>query len=267
MRNNVQSIPESSVPISTHEIGDPDRQGSLPVGPTGKVHRAAGSVPWVKRCALTSTASPSSKLLLMVLASFVNGPDEAAWPSQSTLAEMTGLTAQGIRNATKQLAAAGLIRVERQGGDKGIRYWLLGVPTGYPQNRKEGQLSLPSRVNSVGGEGQVSWPEVRTSEVPIHKAAAASTHEPVKAKSELPGAGKIEDRHVCSCGNTWPERYGRVCFVCKGMVAASGGSVSADGGGKPSTGDEVILSRLRASGWRKVAGHAAPSPGHFEGVF
>ena len=102
MATTIQSISENS-PLTTPEIGDSEAQGTLPVGPTGRVHRGGGTVPWAKRCALTLTQSPSSKLLFMVLASYVNGPDEPAWPSQSTLATMTGLTARGVRNATKQL--------------------------------------------------------------------------------------------------------------------------------------------------------------------
>ena len=92
---NVQSIPENSSHFR-HKLDGSDRQGVLPVGPLGVASRGGGTVPWAKRCALTKTESPSSKLLFMVLASFVNGPDEAAWPSQSTLAEMTGLTARGV---------------------------------------------------------------------------------------------------------------------------------------------------------------------------
>ena len=133
MRSNTQSIP----PLASPKIDGTEQQGTLPVGPTGVVHRGGGTVPWAKRCALTLTPSPSSKLLFMVLASYVNGPDKAAWPSQTTLAEMTGLTARGVRNATKQLEAAGLVRVEQGGGDKSIRYWLTP------------ELSAPLPRNSV----------------------------------------------------------------------------------------------------------------------
>ena len=160
MQTDKQSIAPEHPHGSSPEISGTERQRTLPTGPTGRVHLGGGGVPWAKRCALSTAPSPSSKLLFMVLASFVNGPDEAAWPSQSTLAEMTGLTVQGVRNATKQLEAAGRIRVERKGGDKGIRYWL------------EAQVTLPPRVKSVGVEGKVSLPEVRTSEGTNDKAAA-----------------------------------------------------------------------------------------------
>ena len=94
MRNNAIVAPDP-LPVTSPEIGATERQQTLHIGPTGVVHKGGGTVPWAKRCALSSTPSPSSKLLFMVLASFVNGPDEAAWPSQSTLATMTGLTARG----------------------------------------------------------------------------------------------------------------------------------------------------------------------------
>ena len=116
------------------------------VQPTGKVYKGGGGVPWAKRCALTRTVSPSSKLLLMILSSFVNGDDEAAWPAQSpTLEAMTGLTSRGIRNATKQLEAADLMRVDRKGG-KSIRYWLRASPDWTIQNR-EPEVSSPEVPN------------------------------------------------------------------------------------------------------------------------
>ena len=54
MATNIQSISENS-PLTTPEIGDSETQGTLPVGPTGRVHRGGGTVPWAKRCALTLT--------------------------------------------------------------------------------------------------------------------------------------------------------------------------------------------------------------------
>ena len=81
MHTDIQSLSENS-PLTSPEIGHTDPQGTLHLGPTGVVHKGGGTVPWAKRCALSPTPSPSSKLLFMVLASFVNGPNEAAWPSQ-----------------------------------------------------------------------------------------------------------------------------------------------------------------------------------------
>ena len=197
MATNIQSISENS-PLTTPEIGDSEAQGTLPVGPTGRVHRDVGTVPWAKRCALTLTPSPSSKLLFMVLASYVNGPDEPAWPSQSTLATMTGLTARGVRNATKQLEAAGRIRVERMGGDRGLRY------------RLEAEVSSPSRRKSVPVEAEVSFPEV--------------LNEGTSTKAALPTVqktGQKGPRHTCSCGNNWPLTFGPLCFRCSRKVGVS----------------------------------------------
>ena len=178
---------------ATHEIGDSSRQRTLGLGP-GRVHRGGGPVPWAKRCALSQAPSPSSKLVFMVLASFVNGPDEAAWPSQSTLAEMTGLTARGVRNATKQLAAAGLIRVEQGGGDKSIRYRLTP------------ELSSPLPRNSVPPPPELTSPEVRTNEVPSTRAA-----------QPLPVQTIGSERNTCAtCGHDWPSVYGSRCYSCRG---------------------------------------------------
>ena len=201
MQTDKQSIAPEHPHGSSPEISGTERQRTLPTGPTGRVHLGGGGVPWAKRCALSTAPSPSSKLLFMVLASFVNGPDEAAWPSQSTLAEMTGLTVQGVRNATKQLEAAGRIRVERKGGDKGIRYWL------------EAQVTLPPRVKSVGVEGKVSLPEVRTSEGTNDKAAAQPLQDIGSG-----GLNKPANRYTCPCGNSWPKVHGPMCYDCHRSV-------------------------------------------------
>ena len=222
---NAASVSLNPTSVSSHKISDTDRQQTLPVGPTGVVHR--GGVPWAKRCALTPTPSPSSKLVFMVLASFVNGPDEAAWPSQSTLATMTGLTARGVRNATKQLEAAGRIRVERMGGDRGIRYWL------------EAEVSSPSRRKSVPVEAEVNSPEVRTSEGTNDKAAAAPLVN-------------VSDRYECSCGNSWPKSKGEVCYQCRTSVR-SGSRLLHEYG-----------DRYRAA---HHAGQARPTPGKYDDLF
>ena len=204
MRRNASISPEPTS-VSSPEIGDTERQQTLHIGPTGVVHKGGGTVPWAKRCALSAAPSPSSKLVFMVLASFVNGPDEAAWPSQSTLATMTGLTARGVRNATKQLEAAGRIRVERMGGDKGIRYCL------------EAEVSSPSRRKSVPVEAEVSSPEVRTSEGTNKKAAApllVPDQEGVDEKPQAETTTAETARHTCPCGHSWPREYGTVCFSC-----------------------------------------------------
>ena len=199
MATNIQSISENS-PLTTPEIGDSEAQGTLLVGPTGRVHRGGGTVPWAKRCALTLTPSPSSKLVFMVLASYVNGPDEAAWPSQSTLATMTGLTARGVRKATKQLEAAGRIRVEQGGGDKSIRYWLTPELS-----------SPPPRRNSVPPPPELSSPEVPNEGTSTRKAALPTVQK----------IGQKGPRHNCSCGNEWPKSYGTMCFQCNRKVGVS----------------------------------------------
>ena len=231
---NVQSISPGFTPPTTHEIGDSVHQGTLPVGPTGKVYLGGGGVPWAKRCALTQTESPSSKLLFMVLASFVNGPDEAAWPSQSTLATMTGLTARGVRNATKQLEAAGRIRVERMGGDRGIRYWL------------EAEVSSPSRRKSVPVEAEVSSPEV-TNEGTKRSTGAQPTQD-----SGSYGSDNQLDRYTCSCGNSWPKSHGPVCFQCHKSVQKSGRLQSQ------------YAARYRSA---HNPGLAAPEPGKYDFLF
>ena len=246
MRRNA-SISPNPTSVSTPEIDGPDQQLKLHVGPTGVVYKGGGTAPWAKRCALTKTPSATSKLLFMVLASFVHGPDEAAWPSQSTLAEMTGLTARSIRNATKQLEAAGRMRVERMGGDKGIRYWLLAGPD-VTRNRVEGERGSPLRGNEVPVEAERGSPEVPKEGTKEKKAAALPVPDQEGNDDGKPKA----DRHTCPCGNTWPKLYGPVCFQCNTPVR-SGGRL------------------LREYGRRYASSHpgsgAAPTPGKYDSLF
>ena len=243
MENLARSIPPFSPSPATPEIGDTERQRTLPVGPTGVIHQGGGTVPWAKRCALTRTESKSSKLLFMVLASFVNGPDEAAWPSQDpTLEAMTGLTARGILNATKQLEAAGLVRVERK-GRRSIRYWLRAQPDWTIQNHKEPEVSSGSNRKSVPVEPEVSSGEGTREGTSTREAAALlpvpvqeGVDEKPQAETKQPVTERLRvDRHTCPCGNSWPASYGPKCHECNR---------------KPST-----------------AGHAAPVPGKYDGLF
>ena len=222
---NAAIVSPNLTPVSSPSIDDSEAQRTLHLGPTGVVHR--GGVPWAKRCALTKTPSPSSKLVFMVLASFVNGPDEAAWPSQSTLAAMTGLTARGVRNATKQLEAAGRIRVDQGGGDKSIRYWLTP------------EVSSPLPRNSLPPPPEVSSPEVRTSEGTNDKAAAAPLVN-------------VSDRYTCSCGNNWPKSRGDICYQCR-KSARPGGRLQAE-----------YAARLRSA---HPGSGAVPTPGKYDDLF
>ena len=231
MLTNAQSIPENS-PLTSPEIEGPERQGTLPVGPTGLVHKGGGTVPWSKRCALTRTESKSSKLLFMILATFVNGPDEAAWPSQDpTLEAMTGLTSRGILNATKQLEAAGLVRVERKGG-RSIRYWLRASPDWTIQNHKTPEVSSGTNRKSVPVEPEVSSGE-GTREVTSTSTREAAALLPVPVQEGVDEKPKAERnrsidlstkptrRHTCSCGNSWPVSCGPKCFHCNGKPKGS----------------------------------------------
>ena len=69
---------------------------------------------------------------------------------------MTGLTARGVRKATKQLEVAGLIRVEKGGGDKSIRYWLT-PELSFPLPR----TSIPTKYVPV------KYPTIRRLRLPM----------------------------------------------------------------------------------------------------
>ena len=143
--------------------------------------------------------------------------DEAAWPSQSTLAEMTGIHPRGVRKATKQLEAAGLIRVEKGGGDKSTRYWL--TPALRASLPRPSEPDTPALRASLPRPSEPDTPALRASEVPnegtsTRKAAALPVLLNSQGPDEKPQAETKPDRVTCpKCGNDWPSRCGTTCYT------------------------------------------------------
>ena len=111
---NAQSIAPSFPPVTSPQIYAHERQPSLPVGPTGLVHK--GGVPWHKRLALTKAPSPAAHHVLLILGSFVSSSAEEAWPSKATLASMSGRSPRVVQRCLSELKAAGLISVRLSNG-------------------------------------------------------------------------------------------------------------------------------------------------------
>ena len=238
---NAQSIAPSFPPVTSPQIYAHERQPSLPVGPTGLVHK--GGVPWHKRLALTKAPSPAAHHVLLILGSFVSSSAEEAWPSKATLASMSGRSPRVVQRCLSELKAAGLISVRlSNGGSSHYRLTTATLDARVPPPL-DARVSPPQTPAS---------PEVRTSEGTKEKKAAAAISDTNSGQAETKrsGAGTYEDRHTCpKCGNDWPASYGTKCHTCRG----------------PSTG------RLqREYGDRYEANHeggAAPVPGKYDGLW
>lgn len=93
------------------------------------------------------------KLLYAVIASYLWGESDVAWPAQATLAEACGrVTTETIRKWTRALEAIGLLTVERvEGGTPRYRLW---VPSPTPQPTLGAQPELGGGPTYVGGTPQ-----------------------------------------------------------------------------------------------------------------
>ena len=217
MLTNTRSISEIS-PSATPEIGDSEAQGTLPVGPTGRVHRGGGTVPWAKRLALTTAPSPTSHHVLLTLGSFVSDAQSDAWPSVATLASMTGLSRRAVQTALRALEGAHLVTTETVSG-RASRYRLACAPAAPPP----AHLLRPPCAPAA--------PEVLSEGTSTRKAAAATTvrtqvqptevRPPALPLLHVQKTGQKEPRHTCGCGHTWPESFGVTCFKCQTRVGSS----------------------------------------------
>ena len=226
MRSNIQSISENST-FTTPETDGTEQQGTLPVGPTGRVHRGGG-VPWHKRLALTKAPSPTAHHVLLVLGSFVSDGQSDAWPSLTTLASMTGLARRTVRTALRALESVNLVTTEHVSG-RSSRYRLACA---YPAPTPDPPAGVPRIL--LPGTPDPPAPEGTKEGTSTRKAAAyvQGAVETVEKQSETPRA----DRNTCpKCGNDWPAQYGAKCFSCNGK--------------------------------RSTAGLAAPEPGKYDGLY
>ena len=223
MQKNGQSIAPSFTPVASPSIVAHEPQSTLPVGPTGVVHRGAGPVPWHKRLALTKAPSPAAHHVLLVLGSFVSDAASDAWPSKATLASMTGRSPRVVQRALRELKSARLISV-RQSSGRTPHYRLSAAPPETPaslQGRRPRLCRGDARV--LGGETPAS-PEVRTSEViKKRKAAAASTSDRTEVQQDEQHNPQPDTpaRHTCpTCQKSWPTSYGTTCHDCPQPTAS-----------------------------------------------
>ena len=234
-KQNAAILSEVS-PSATPVKPEPDRQRTLPVGPTGKVVRGGG-VPWYKRLALTKAPSPTAHHVLLVLGSFVSDGQSEAWPSVATLASMTGLSHRGVQTALRALEDDHLVQTETVSG-RSSRYRLASPPAGgAPLPLQEvhpppaGGAPLP--LQEVHPPPAGGAPEGTREGTSTRKAAAACirlTDTAAETNTSIEALPQPA-RHTCpKCGNDWPIRFGTKCYGCGGKRStALGGSAPTPG--------------------------------------
>ena len=211
MATNIQSIPEIS-PSTTHEIDPPDRQRTLPVGPTGRVHRSTlpdNRAFWESVNAVEfSSRGVTRQQVFRAVAWFASMTDaRVCFASVATLAKKARLGTTATRAHLRALERDAYIETDggRSGGRAGTRYRLstqrvsvpnptLSVAQPNAQRCVNPTLSVAEEVIEEGIE------EVQAAPLPVQK------------------TGQKGPRHECVCGNTWPESFGPVCFQCKCKV-------------------------------------------------
>ena len=85
---------------------------------------------------------PTDKLVLLCLAQFANQAGKSAYPAQSTISRLTGVSTRGVKYALVRLRDAGLITPQGKGPNGTIKY----------------QINLSLAAAQRGGEAPVAYP-------------------------------------------------------------------------------------------------------------
>ena len=200
------TVPSSpNLPSVTNPTRDAhERQVTLPVGPTGVVHRG----PEPSRSARTaapgawtptdrwawSIGLPVSGIARAVagcIARHANDKTGLGWPGMGTIATETGFCRRAVVNAIKELERGGHVTVGR------LKVGKKNTSNRYQLPPMGGVLdALPSAPDALGG-------------------SAPDAPESVSIESVKKNSSRA--RVVCKiCGNSWPNKpeYGTTCFEC-----------------------------------------------------
>ena len=242
MTNVQQSITESSVPVSSRKIADPETPAAQHVG------RGAWQLSDRLDWALSLPVSPPARFVAVTIIKHTNADSGLAWPSVATLVNLTGYTKSTVKTAIRELERGGHFHITR------LKVGKVNTSNRYRAKRVGVGQELPQ-----GGAG----------------AAPEPVKEPVK-QTHTPRA-----RVSCSVHKReWFKADGKHCHECareRLTLARSASMLPArlrvgapkHGAVALTDGDRAALARV--SGGRKPgrthAGGAAPQPGHFAGVF
>ena len=182
------------------------------------------------RWALAFEGIPSSaRLVLVALADFADQKSLVSWPSVETLASKTQVSVRGVQYALRQLESAKAISTARSLGRTSSRYRLLiqlnpAISAGFnpaipAPNPAE---SAPFNPAEIAPQPSYSSEQANKNQPQQHlrgrdakQPAAAAANHSVTVNGTDP-----EKRLTCpQCANTWPERFGTVCYPCQFNLA------------------------------------------------
>lgn len=101
----------------------------------------------VKAVINSQAVANTSKLVLIVVADFVNDRGDGAWPAIETIAKKVGISERHTKRVIRQLEADGLIHVIPRAGRRGTNLYFINLPTSQ-KTIKEGDIRDTSRGHS-----------------------------------------------------------------------------------------------------------------------
>jgi hypothetical protein len=154
--------------------------------------------------------SPEAKFLYIVLKRFA-GANRHAWPAESEITRMTGISDKPLRRAKAELIQLGVLTSQRRGQGKPTLYTILEMPK-LPQNRsidriKNGRLTPSRPVESPVLEREIDATkkiqredtEKNTQPDPAPNGAVATEKKPNKFAEVIDGIRALGEEYQ---GNT-----------------------------------------------------------------
>ena len=250
MQTNAQSISEIS-PSTTHEIGDSVHQGTLPVGPTGRVHKSTlpdNRAFWESVNAVEFTSRGVTRQQVFRAVAFFCALTDArvCFASVATLAKKARLGTTATRAQLRALERDAYIETDggRSGGRSATHYRLstqrVSVPNATLSVAQPNAQRCVNPTLSVAEEVKKEVSEERTGAQPTQNYRSNGTDNPL-------------DRYTCHCGNSWPKSHGPVCFQCHKSVLP-GSRLQTE-----------YAARYRSA--HNPGSGAAPVPGKYDSLF
>ena len=216
-----RSIAPDSFPVTSPQIDDTERQGTLPTGPrlvsTSPDSRASNEArAWLA----VADVTPTGHRVGIIMARHVRyatvadlarkvteGEVFTYWP-QSKIAVALGCSQRQVRRGVNSLKAAGL--KVRQRDRPGVASYVFPVRSGVLSGVRSGVRSLKRNEPRT---------EPRTE--PNTEAAASPSDRTEVQHDEHKPQPATAGRHTCpTCGNTWPARFGPICYQCPQPTAS-----------------------------------------------
>lgn len=98
----------------------------------------------VKQVINSTAVTNTSKLVLIVVADFVNDRGDGAWPAMETIAHKVGISVRHTKRIIRQLEEDGLVKVIPRAGHRGTNLYFINLP-GSQKTPKGGDIRDMSR--------------------------------------------------------------------------------------------------------------------------